>query len=221
MELNEFIEQLPRRSVKPRSDGTFTVIPRMSQGKLAASQLIAIAGVVEEYGLAGVRLSTGQRVLIDGVPAGILSEVIEKIGPVGDVHRHNVQACLGTTGCRLGQQDSMALAAELEVFLNEFRFPTKLKSSVSGCSMCCAESMIRDVGLLGKKNGWTVSFGGNGGKRSRQADVLVEDVSKEKAFEIIGRALEFYAANAKTRERTARFVERVGIDAVKAVIFGQ
>ena len=120
--------------------------------------------MVEEYGLAGIRLSTGQRVLIDGVPADVLSEVIEKIGPVGDVHKHNVQACLGTTGCRLGQQDSMALAAELETFLNDFRFPTKLKSSVSGCSMCCAESMIRDVGLLGKKNGWTVSFGGNGGR---------------------------------------------------------
>jgi len=206
------------RAVKPRQDGTFTVVPRMSQGKLAADQLIAIAKTVEEYGLAGIRLSTGQRVLIDGVPADILPAVIEKVGPVGDVYKHKVQACIGTVGCNLGQQDSMAVAAALEEFLKDYKLPTKLKSSASGCSMCCGESMIRDVGLVGKKHGWTVSFGGNGGKRARQADVLARDVSREKAFEIIGKALDFYAANAKVKERTARFVERVGIEAVKEAI---
>jgi NAD(P)H-nitrite reductase large subunit len=221
MELKAFIEQLPMRAVKPRKDGTFTVVPRMSQGKLAADHLIAIAKVVEEYGLEGVRLSTGQRLLIDGVPGAVLPEVIDKVGPVGDIYKHKVQACLGTTGCNLGQQDSMAVAAELEEFLNDYELPTKLKSSASGCSMCCGESMIRDVGLVGKKHGWTVSFGGNGGKRARQADVLAQDVPKEEAFEIIGRALDFYATNAKVKERTARFVERVGIKAVEQAVFGR
>ena len=220
MELKAFIEQLPMRAVKSRKDGTFTVVPRMSQGKLAADQLIAIAKVVEEYGLQGIRLSSGQRVIIDGVPADILPEVIEKIGPVGDIYKHKVQACLGTVGCNLGQQDSMAVAAALEEFLKDYELPTKLKSSASGCSMCCGESMIRDVGLVGKKHGWTVSFGGNGGKRARQADVLAENVSRKEAFEIIGKALDFYAANAKVKERTARFVERVGIEAVKEAVFG-
>ena len=218
MELKEYIEQLPKRAVKPRKDSSFTVVPRMSQGKLAADQLIAIAKAVEEFGLTGIRLSTGQRVLIDDVPADILPQFIEKIGPVGDVYKHKVQACLGTTGCKLGQQDSMAVAAELEVFLNDYTTPTKLKSSASGCSMCCAESMIRDVGLVGRKTGWTVSFGGNGGKRARRADVLAEDITKEKAFEIIGKALAFYSEHAKPKERTARFVERVGIEAVKKAV---
>ena len=63
-------------------------------------------------------------------------------------------------------------------------------------------------------------FGGNGGKRARQADVLAQDVSKEEAFRIIGKALDFYAANAKVKERTARFVERVGIEAVEEAVFG-
>lgn len=190
----------------------------MSQGKLSAEQLIAIANVVEEYGLQGIRLSAGQRVQIDGVPADVLREVIQKIGPVGDIHRYKVGACLGTTGCKLGMQDAMAVAAELEDFLDDYTMPTKLKSSASGCSMCCAESMIRDVGLIGRKAGWTVVFGGNGGKRARRADLLAEDVSKEKAFEIVGKALAFYVENAKTKERTARFVERVGIEAVKSII---
>ncbi len=86
--------------------------------------------------------------------------------------------------------------------------------------MCCSESLVRDVGLIGKKKGWTVFFGGNAGKRVREADILAEDVSGEKALEILGRALEFYSENAKAKERTARFVERVGIDVVKEAVFG-
>lgn len=61
-------------------------------------------------------------------------------------------------------------------------------------------------------------FGGNAGKRVRVGDVLAEDVSSEEALRVIGQALAHYAANGRKRERTARFVERVGIGAVKAVI---
>lgn len=221
MELKEYIEQLPMGAVRPRSDGSFSVSPRMSQGQLPAEQLVAISAVVEEYGLAGVRLTAGQKLMIDGVPADILQDVIAKIGPVGKLHKYGVQACLGNTGCKLGQQDSMGVAAELEQYLDQFDLPTKLKSSVSGCPMCCAESMIRDVGLIAQKSGWTVSFGGNGGKRSRQGDVLAKRISKEEAFDVIGKTLAFYAENAKGKERTARFVERVGIEAVKETVFGE
>ncbi len=220
MELQEYIEQLPMKAVRARQDGTYTVSPRMRQGKVSADQLAAIAEVVSEYGLPGVRLSAGQRVLVDGVPGNVLREVVEKIGPVGDVYRSKVQACLGTGGCKLGQQDSMGAAAALEEFLKDRKFTIKLKSSASGCPMCCAESMIRDVGLIGRKKGWTVSFGGNGGRRARKGDILAVDVSREEAFAVIGRALDFYAENAKNKERTARFVERVGIDAVKKAAVG-
>ena len=110
--------------------------------------------------------------------------------------------------------------AKLEKFLNGFDLPTKLKAGVAGCSMCCSESLVRDVGLIGKKHGWTVAFGGNAGKRVREADILAENVSEETAFDIIHKALDFYSKNAKVKERTARFVRRVGIDAVKEAVFG-
>ncbi len=221
MEMKEYIKELPMRAVKPRGDGSFTVVPQMSQGQVSAKQLAAIQSVVEEHGLPGIRVTAGQRIMIDGVSADILKDVVEKVGPVGDVFKHKVQSCLGTTGCRLAMQDSMGLAARMEEFLKDYSLPTKLKSSVSGCSMCCAESMIRDIGLIGRKTGWTVSFGGNGGKCVRQGDVLVQNVTEVEAFEIVGKALDFYAENAKVKERTARFAERVGVDAIKKVIFGE
>ncbi|WP_279593462.1 nitrite reductase [Pseudodesulfovibrio sp. S3-i] len=209
------------RAVKLRKDGSYTVVPRMSQGRINAEQLLAIYSVVQEHNLPGVRLTAGQRLMLDGIPAEVLEAVVEKIGPVGDVYRHKVQACLGTAGCKLAMQDSMSLAEKLEEHIKDFVLPTKLKSSVSGCSMCCAESMIRDVGLIGRKTGWTVSFGGNGGKRVRRGDILAEDVSSQEAFDIIGKALAFYAEHAKVKERTARFVERVSVDAVKKAVLGK
>ena len=217
MDIDKYIAQLPMRAVKPRADGSFTVMPLMSQGRISTEHFVAVSDAVREYGLS-IRVTAGQKIVIDGVSEEHLKDVVERISPVGDVHKYRVAACLGNTGCKFGQQDSMAMAVKLESFLDGYQLPTKLKSSVSGCSMCCAESMIRDIGLIGRNSGWTVSFGGNGGRRVRQADVLAQDISDAEAFELIGKVLDFYSKNAKGKERTARFVERVGIDAIKDAV---
>jgi NAD(P)H-nitrite reductase large subunit len=216
----KLIEELPKGAIVQRGGGVYSITPRMPLGQITPDQLNSINSVVQEFNLSGVRVTAGQRLKIQGIPEDKLSAVLDQLGPVGESCKYYVQACPGTTACRLGMQDSMALGAKLEEFLNGYSLPTKLKTGVAGCSMCCSESLVRDVGLIGKKNGWTVAFGGNAGKHVREADILAEDVSEEKAFEIISKALDFYSENAKTKERTARFVKRVGIDAVKEAVFG-
>ena len=74
---------------------------------------------------------------------------------------------------------------------------------------------MQDIGFLGKKKGWTVIFGGNSARRPRIGDVLVEDVSKEEALEVSKKCLEYYVKNARKMERTARFIERIGIEELK------
>lgn len=218
MNMEEYIKTLPKGAVRPRKDGTYTVVPRMRLGQMDADLLQAVSRAVREHGLPGVRLAASQRMMIDNVPGEALRDVVEAVGLVGDCYAYKVQPCLGAAGCKLGQQDSIGAADRLERMLAGFTLPAKLKTGVSGCSMCCAESMARDVGLFGRKHGWTVSFGGNAGKRVRKADILAEDVTEAEAFVILSRALAFYAEHGKVKERTARFVERVGIDAVKQAI---
>ncbi|OIQ48873.1 Nitrite reductase [NAD(P)H] [Pseudodesulfovibrio hydrargyri] len=221
MDIKEYIDTLPKKAARPRPDGTYTVLPRMRHGKLDAARLAVISRVVEANNLPGIRITAGQQVLIDGVSEDRLKAVVEALGEVGPAYKHNAQGCLGTGGCKLGQQDSRAAAARLSELLETFDMPCKVKAGVSGCPMCCAESMARDVGLFGKKGGWTVSFGGNAGKRVRCGDILAENVSGDEAFAIIAKALAFYADNAKKKERTARFVERVGLDALKRAALGE
>ena len=94
-------------------------------------------------------------------------------------------------------------------------FPAKVKIGVSGCQFCCGESFVRDIGIFGKKKGWTVIFGGNSGRKPRVGDIIAEDISREEVIDLTKRCLEYYAANGRKRERTARFVERIGIDKFK------
>jgi len=220
MDNKKIIEDLPKGAIVQRGGGVYSITPRMPLGQITPEQLNRINSVVQEFNLSGVRVTAGQRLKIQGIPEGKLKDVLDRLGPVGEFCKYYVQACPGTTACRLGMQDSMALGAKLEEFLNGYNLPAKLKTGVAGCSMCCSESLVRDIGLIGKKNGWTVAFGGNAGKHVREADILAEDVPEDKVLEIISKILDFYSKNAKMKERTARFVRRVGIDAVKEAVFG-
>ncbi|ADU62734.1 MAG: nitrite reductase [Pseudodesulfovibrio sp.] len=211
-------DALPEGVQAQRQEGLYSVTPRLALGRINPEQLNIINAVVQEFRLPGVRVTAGQRLKLQGIPGDRLDEVIRHLGPVGEFCKYYVQACPGVTSCRLAMQDSMDTGARLEEFLNTFTLPAKVKAGVSGCSMCCSESFVRDIGLVGKKQGWTVIFGGNAGKRVRVGDVLAEDVSNDEALRVIGQTLAHYAANGRKRERTARFVERVGIKAVMAAI---
>ena len=211
-------EQLPPWAIVQKDGECVSIIPHISVGKMSADCLNAVNDVVQEFNLPGVRVTGRQRIQIQGIPK--LIEVVDRLGPYAKFSKYFVGACPGNVTCRLGVQDSMAMAARLEDFLTEFTFPWKLKSSVSGCSMSCSESYVRDVGLVAMKKGWNVMFGGNAGRGVRKADALAEGVGDGEALKIIGKALEFYIDNAKKRERTSKFVERVGIEAVRDAIFG-
>ncbi|MDD3857824.1 MAG: hypothetical protein PHP43_07225 [Methanoculleus sp.] len=58
-------------------------------------------------------------------------------------------------------------------------------------------------------------FGGNSAGRPRIGDLVARDLPEEQALDLVRRLLEYYRKNAKPGERTARFIERVGFDAVR------
>jgi NAD(P)H-nitrite reductase large subunit len=118
--------------------------------------------------------------------------------------------------CQYGKQDSTGLVRVID---NQFRdqvFPSKIKIGISGCPRCCSESHTRDTGLVGTTRGWMVFFGGNGGTRPRFGDLVAWDLTGGEASDCSGRLAEYYQRNAKLHERTARFMERIGIDTLKS-----
>lgn len=212
----------PAGAIAQRESGVYAVVPRLPSGVITADQLEALATAIRTYDIPIAKLTSGQRISLMGIKAEDVPGVWAALG-MGEARAvkhgmHYVQACPGTSACGYGQQDSLALGAALTARFGELTLPGKVKVGVSGCPMCCGESYLRDVGLVGRKNGWTVIFGGNAGGRPRVGDELAAGLSAQEALDLVDRALAHYAATARKGQRTARFMEARGLASLREAL---
>jgi NAD(P)H-nitrite reductase large subunit len=61
-----------------------------------------------------------------------------------------------------------------------------------------------------------VIFGGNSGRRPSLGREIAKDLSRADALDLVHRLLEYYRNNARPKERTARFLERIGFDQLRS-----
>jgi NAD(P)H-nitrite reductase large subunit len=76
------------------------------------------------------------------------------------------------------------------------------------------------VGLTAEKKGWRFSFGGNGAGRPRIGDLVAEGLSDDGAVALVTKTLNYYLQTAKFKTRSARFMERFGIEALQKAVLG-
>ncbi|HEU4467022.1 MAG TPA: nitrite reductase (NAD(P)H), partial [Agromyces sp.] len=132
----------------------------------------------------------------------------------------NVKSCVGSTWCRYGVQDSVAMAIQLELRYRGLRSPHKLKFGVSGCARECAEARGKDVGVIATDQGWNLYVGGNGGFQPAHAQLLASDLDDETLLRYIDRYIMYYVRTADRLQRTARWIEDIegGLDHVRDVV---
>ena len=63
---------------------------------------------------------------------------------------------------------------------------------------------------MGSAKGWTVFFGGHSGFNSREGVQAAAGLSSDEVRGLIRRLLTYYKCHAQPKERTSRFLERVG-----------
>jgi len=209
----------PQNAILQRDKKTYAIVPRIPCGLIDRNHLRAIADAVEKYDIPIVKLTSGQRIALVGLKEENLNEIYQDLGmdpgKATELCLHYVQACPGTEVCKFGVRDSLGLGTRIENHLADKELPAKLKIGVSGCQFCCAENFVRDIGLLGKKHGWTLSFGGHSGNRARVGDILATDISDDEAIQLINKCVDFYKKNARKKERASRFMERIGLEEFK------
>jgi NAD(P)H-nitrite reductase large subunit len=212
----------PRGAILQRDKKTYAIVPRTPVGLVSPETLAALSSVVSKYNIPIAKITSGQRLALIGLNREEVDKVWQdlkmEIGPAVELCVHYVQACPGTEVCKFGVRDSLGLGLKLEKLYVGMDLPAKVKIGVSGCPFCCAESYVRDIGLVGKKNGWIVTFGGNSGGRPRIGDVLIENVSDDDAVTLVQRCLEYYREKVDKKLRTARFVEKVGIETIRQAV---
>ena len=211
-------------AILQRDKETWAIVPRTPCGVLTPEFLENLARVVRQYQIPLTKITSGHRLALVGMKkeevAAIRAALNTGIGRAIELCLHYVQACPGNSVCSLGVRDSLGMGQLLEQRLSEVELPAKLKIGVSGCPMTCAEGYVRDIGLIGKRSGWVVTFGGNSGNRPRVAEVMGEGLEDEAAVALIDKLVEYYRQNGKKKERTARLVERLGVEAIKAAVLG-
>jgi len=215
----------PKGAILQRDKETYAIVPRIPAGMLSAKQLRALADVVDKYDIPITKITSGQRIALVGLKEEQIEDVYTDLGldqgKATELCLHYVQACPGTSVCKFGTQDSLGFGMELEEYLAGRDFPAKLKVGVSGCPFTCAEGSVRDIGITGKKSGWSLFFGGHSGRQARISDLIAEDLqSKEEVLELLEKCITYYIENSKKRERAARFIERIGIDTFKEAVLG-
>ena len=97
--------------------------------------------------------------------------------------------------------------------------PAKMKLAVSGCPRNCAESLVKDVGIVAIEGGrWEIYIGGAAGAHIRKGDLLITVDTAAEAKLLTGRFLQYYRENAKWLERSYAFVPRVGLEKIRSIV---
>ncbi|HWO99881.1 MAG TPA: nitrite reductase large subunit NirB [Methylococcus sp.] len=205
-----------------QKDGTYSVVPRIWGGVTTPAELRAIADVAEKYQVPTVKITGGQRIDLLGVKKEDLPRIWADLNRAGLVSGHaygkslrTVKTCVGKEWCRFGTQDSTTMGIDLEKMTWGSWTPAKVKMAVSGCPRNCAEATIKDLGVVAVDSGWEIHVGGNGGVKVRATDFLCKVETDEEVKEYVAAYLQLYREEAHYLERTAHWIERVGLAYVK------
>ena len=217
---SRFINERAHANIQ--KDATYSVIPRMWGGGTTPQELRAIADVADKFNVKTVHVTGGQRIGLYGLKKHELPVIWKDLNDAGMVSGHaygkalrTVKTCVGKEWCRFGTQDSTQLGVDLEKLSWGSWTPHKFKMAASGCPRNCAEATIKDFGVVCVDSGYELHVGGNGGIKVRATDFLCTVKTDEEVLEYAAAFMQVYREQAHYLERTAPWIERVGLTYVK------
>lgn len=208
-----------------RDKETYAVAPHIPCGVVKPETLRRLADVAQKYDAAALKITSAARIAIVGLNEedvdNVWSDLEMSPGAAVGLCVRSVKACPGTTFCKRGLQDSLGLGLKLDEKYHGLELPAKFKMGVSGCPNQCAETCIKDIGLVGMPKGWKVLAGGNGGGRPRLAQEVAKGLSTEDAIALVDKIVEYFKANGKPHQRMGSMIEKMGFDEFKSAVLGE
>ena len=207
-------------AVIQRDRASYALTPHTPAGLVSSSQLRRIAEVADRFQVRQIKLTSAQRITLIGIAEEEIDAAWDALGePIGSVTGlcvRSVKICPGTDYCKRGLQDSVAVGLEVDRRFHGRKLPWKLKLGVSGCPNDCAETCVKDLGLIGTHHGWHLTVGGNGGSQPRLSRRLFDHLSEDQALRALDRLLDWFVA----QERKCRFgklAAEVGLDQLREI----
>jgi sulfite reductase (ferredoxin) len=225
--------------VHEQKDGRYYVGAAPVVGRVGGNTLTGLADLIETVGADSARLTAHQKVVILGVPADRVDELLDGLEPLGltarpSLFRRSTIACTGIEYCKLAIVDTKDTAArvigELEDRLGDVtsRLDRPIELNVNGCPNSCARIQTADIGLKGQiitvdgeqMPGFQVHLGGGLVGEGRDAGELGRTVRglKVPAAEVgdyVERVVRRYDAEHTGSETFAQWAHRADEEALR------
>ena len=203
-------------AILQRDKKTYAIAPHIPCGVVTPELLRRIADVGEKYNAQAIKITGATRIAIIGIQEEDVDQVWQEIeldkGAAVGLCVRSIRSCPGTTYCRLGKQDALGIGMELDKHYHAKILPGKFKMAVSGCHLSCSESWVRDIGLIGLKDGWQVVIGGNVGADPRIAQEVASGLEDADILEVVDKIVQCYRETAQKGERLGKTIERIGLE---------
>lgn len=207
-----------------RDRESYAIAPHIPCGLVTPEILRKIADVAEKYSVPALKITSAARIAMVGIKEEqvdpIWNDLNMKAGRGIGLCVRSIKACPGTTFCKRGMLDSLSMGLELDKKYHGMELPSKLKLGVSGCPNQCAETCIKDIGLVGYKNGWKLLVGGNGGGRPRISQEFAKELTDSDALALVEKIVQYFKTNSRDKQRLGGFIEKTGMEKFRSDILG-
>ena len=203
---------------------TYTIVPYIPGGLVDPAILRKIADAAEKYQVKFIKMTSEHRIGLYGVKEADIDNIWNDLGmgPGGHIGKcvRAVKFCTGNTVCKKGHQNTMDLGLRIDEAFHRMETPQKVKIALSGCTSSCAESAVRDIGLIGTPMGWKLMVGGTCGLQVRKGKLLAENLSDGQVIDYIGKILDYYKEKG-IQKRMGIFIDIIGFDKFSKAILGE
>ncbi len=217
--------------VHPQHDGLLYVGIAPTAGRVSGTVLVQLADLIEEYGVAGARLTPYQKIVLVGVEPDVVDGLVDRLDRIGlsarpSGWRRNMMACTGIEFCKLAIVDTKNRARDLVAEL-ERRFPdldVPITVNVNGCPNACARTQVADIGLKGQLvmdgdrqvEGFQVHLGGATGLQANFGRKLrAHKVTSEGLDDYITTVVTNFLVDGREDESFASWVTRADEDLLR------
>lgn len=180
--------------------------------EFSRDQLHAIMDLADEFDGKFRVVVTGIQIydITKDAKEAIIKRLPEGVQPVKHAAVNSVVACRGTDGCSHAFMQTMPLAKYIDEKYFGETMPNKVRVGISGCPRCCAEPMIKDIGVYGMPDGFVLVAGGKSGNRPKGGEILAKGLSVEDTQAKIDFLLQWYKENAMPKEKFDHCLARLG-----------
>lgn len=217
--LEKIKENLPEKGAAVQKDlENYAIIPYIPGGMLDPAKLRKMADVAEKYQVPHLKVTSEHRIAFYGIREREIETIWKELdmepgGFIGKCVR-GVKLCIGNISCKKAHQNTITLGLKMDEKFHRTPTPDKVKISLSGCPNSCAESKVRDIGIIGTPKGWRYLIGGTCGLQVKEGLLLEKNLSDEGVLELTSKILNYYNETDYKR-RLGYLIKKEGFETFK------